>query len=831
MALQEGMDTDAWIDHLYGFKNGEHASLFNLIKTRHALGVGDTIIQELDALEKMSVEEFNENYGTKEHQYTSEEKREVLSKAKKRAQNTLNAIQAVENSTQNKKVWIDKVMSIYNKEDFNYITQEDFAGDLVNQMAYLYSVGLDADERIADLKAQVSELSDMDISYKALEDIFVNIADVNTATKQAEFNDNRREATKNLTKEWRTANPNSFHGDKVFALLQDISRLHKRKAEAAKLYDSLFSPRGIRQFAKFADKLKEAHDAELKARLEEEVENDLNNSKNPQNVDDTINNANSVFGTAEIVKGAVEDNVISALEDAKKIIDSTGNDREAYFNPLLQLLDKYPELFSEVRRIIKEEQGIADFTTVAEMDQEERVLAIEAINALLNNLEQIKKITYNSINPNEPYIDPENPDIESVVFEGIADTMFEEGLVATGNATLLRLFDKEFIDTEPRIGEDGKPIKAQRTNHPNDRAVTNAPEFLNNKQLEEEEHYAIFRIDESVEKNEDGTYNAAPEDILINAYHKDPNTQEETFIGQLPAYKLNEKTNKMPHPQLLALRKLVVARALKPKTEDNTVELRKEKEQILNEIRQIQNTRKENAGTVETLENKKKELESLKEGPKTLEETTQPQAEDYSGKEFTVARLKEIAKEKGITIPSKIKKADLITLLKEYDAAQQPEQEATYSDPQLAAKLEEEISALEEKAQNAVDDNTLQSNIKKLKEKLSSLNKQIRKKAESDFIIPSEESNESNYNKIKQALEELEDIDRNTNRGIILYNKKVKELIDKFGATAVNRVRSIEENFQIIVNQLEEIAVKKQMNIFFDKTAPEGNQFKNNDCK
>lgn len=829
--LQKNMDSAAMVEHLSEFKNNEHASLYSLIRNRHKLGVADTVIQEIEALEKMSVEEFNKNYGTQDTLYDSESKREVLEKAKRRAQNTIEAISMVETSTKDQKVWVDRVQSIFNKEDFKNITQEAFATQVVDQMAYLYSVGLDSNERIEDLKKDIRKYSDNDISYSALEDMIVKVADINNKTLRAEFNDNLKEVTKELKESWRRQNPNNFHADKVLPLLQDISRLHKRKAEAAKLYDSLFSPRGIKTFTKFADKLEELHNEKLKELAEKLAEAEIKNAKNPQNIDDAVNNANSVFGTADIVKGPVEDGVVTGLEDARAIMSEVAYDQETYFNPVLQLLDKYPELFSEVRRIIKEEQGIAEFTTVAEMDQEERVLAVEAIKALLNNLDQIKKITYPHVNPGEPYVDPNNENIDAVVFEGIADTMFEEGIVATGNATLLQLFDKQFINKEARVGPDGKRIKDEKSNHPNDPAVTNAPEFLSNKQLEEEEHYAIFRINKSVERNEDGTFNAKPEDILIDAYHKDPQTGEETFIGQLPAYKLNTITNKMPHPQLLALRKLVVAKALKPKTEDKTPDLRKEKEEIINELRQIQNTRKNNTETVETLENKKKELESLKEGPKTIEETTQPQVEDYSGKEFTVAKLKEIAKEKGIAVPNKIKKADLITLLKEYDAAQKPKQEAAYSDPQLAAKLEEEITTLNEKAKTIVEDSELNSKEKDLKDRLSKLNKRIRKESELDLVIPSEESNESNYDAIKLALEELEDIDQDTTRGKILYNKKVKEITEKFGAEAVARIRTIEANFQAIVNQLEETATKKGWNIFFDESASKGNQFKNNECK
>ena len=88
---------------------------------------------------------------------------------------------------------------------------------------------------------------------------------------------------------------------------------------------------------------------------------------------------------------------------------------------------------------------------------------------------------------------------------------------------------------------------------PIDTDKVNSPDFLNNKQLRDENHYFEFRIQHDNPYNDqEGT---DVDNLAISIIHIDPQTGEETFISMLPAYEEGESAR-----HLKALREEIVRR-------------------------------------------------------------------------------------------------------------------------------------------------------------------------------------------------------------------------------------------------------------------------------
>ena len=74
MAFNTKMDEAASSNNAHAFKNHEHGATFNFIAHRHSLGLDSHIQTDLEEASNISIEKFNELYGTEHIQYSEEDR-------------------------------------------------------------------------------------------------------------------------------------------------------------------------------------------------------------------------------------------------------------------------------------------------------------------------------------------------------------------------------------------------------------------------------------------------------------------------------------------------------------------------------------------------------------------------------------------------------------------------------------------------------------------------------------------------------------------------------------------------------------------------------------
>jgi hypothetical protein len=135
------MDSAAEANDMHDFKNAEHDYLFSYIKNRVDLGLYEDLTMEFEALEKMSLEDFNANYKIEGiSEFTQEDKNKAVKKAKDFAADVQKYTEIV-----------DEIIAYKG-------TNDTVGKELSNTIVHLASSLKNADIREAEMIQQLEEL-------------------------------------------------------------------------------------------------------------------------------------------------------------------------------------------------------------------------------------------------------------------------------------------------------------------------------------------------------------------------------------------------------------------------------------------------------------------------------------------------------------------------------------------------------------------------------------------------------------------------------------------------------------------------------------------------
>jgi hypothetical protein len=703
--FQKNMDDSAYTDNINEFKNQEFNSMFSFVASRHALGISDVIFQELDAMKKLPLEKFNHDYGTDNISFTEESKSEILNKATQRIQSILDGINDIESITNNKKVWVDNILKTFDEGAFNNISKEEFAKGLISQLTYLHSTSINTDERIKEISDIISSKTKGTLSLNKLNDLDASISGVKEGT--ADFKTTSRDTKgrfksvkKEIMDEWKESNPvdYSLHKPYVEALVDDVIKLKKRQIESVKLYNALFTNKGIKEFAKFADILKGEHDKELIKQQKEQLDKDAEQANNPSQVNKVADDEKSVYGNAGIVDKHVNEGVINGLEEYKKTkntLDDQGAPGDVVNSTLLTLLDKHPKMFTYVKKLLEDQIELSGINNVDELfaqdlDGQMQNIILNKLNELLGNLESIKSTFFNNPTPEDPVMngkDNESDALADLRKRSEEGRLFQSGKPSTPIYTILATHDKKFKDGELVRDSKGKPVPHVAIGddfYLVNPAIINDPDFLSNSEIEDSSPEIEFRISETDYNDRAETTN---ENLVIDAVYVDSVTGKETVIGQLPAY-TSEHAD-----QLLELRNAIVERQkkldeLKDKPDG------KKAIALIEKKRKLKESKKSNIEIEKKIESLKQKEFFAREEKETLEATPDIEAQKADiekRRQEELGDLKLSDAESGI---QKLSDAEKQTLIAQQQALlPDPDSVDSYEEYQ---QLEEEIKASKE---------------------------------------------------------------------------------------------------------------------------------------
>jgi hypothetical protein len=809
---QKNMDDAAFEGNVKEFKDAEHDSLFSLVQTRYKNGIGDTVIQDIEAAGELKVDEFNKTYMTEGSEVKNyDEKQKIINKAKERVSSMLNILDEIQESTNTNKSYTDLIENLFKGKELKSIREEEFGQTVVDQLAYLKSASINANERIDSLNDELNKISSSPISFTEVDNLIAEIEGISKEGR-VEFTENFKEAKNKLIEEWRKSNPNSFDKAKAEEIIDDIVSLKKRSAEAAKLYNSLYTKKGIETFAKFSDQLKELADERIQEELEKTLEEDVENAKNSNQVEQLSADETSVTGNNNILDEKVTEDVINGLEEIKKK-EEQGLDNmpyEEYKNTILSTLNKHPKLLALVKEKLKDKFPIGSFKTIDEIldsDLDGTITAsiLNQVQVMLKSLDEYRA-NLNKPNPGEPT--PNGANQDSFLSRVSADTAqktkqswFAKGKKVTALYTIVDTYDSSFDNKNEIVyGPDGKPKPhALRKASPQDLNAINAAEFLNNEMLEKENVEVELRIAED-------RYSEDINDIKIEIIYTHPESNKEYVLGHLPAFK--EGTHDI---QLYKMRKAVVEAEQNQAEQESTTDgkeltkLQKDKQMLQAQLRNAideQDNTEEIREVREVLEDTKKDLEAYTiEGNKKLFGTEdQVMHSNKEGGNFIFHDLIEIDLESK-TVKFKIEEAynpeGLISELsfEEYDKKYLEKDRKEIEN--TIKELEDEI----EKLQSPVTSQKVIDKIDNLKAEIAEINDKIRELGNKDIVDPQDSTSVELFNELDEIME-LSEKERPA---------YLKELGEKYGVESVARAQAISDNFNNIVEQITSSGI----NIFF----------------
>ena len=629
------MDDAAIQGKIKEFKDAEHAQLFSAVYNRVELGLGDTVLQDIDAMEEMSVKDFNSQYAIKDkegavvEEFTEKSKKEALEKAKEFATGVLESAEIVENviANTNPKFFerlYEEVTGreITTKQNVNNILLEQ---GLKEQMVYLNSVVENTNKREKSIINQIEDITSRNGNTKAflnlnkLEEVAVKVAEVQGKESKerfrikAEFVDNASKVKKEILDDFKKNDPNNYSLTKneIEPLIQDILDIKVRRAKAAKLYEGLFSSKGAKTFTNFQEEVMASFEKYTIEQLEKINEEAIKDSKNPSNFRKEKNNEKSLKGKSPIADEAQYESIVEGLKKIERVKNSNA-DATTKTKAILRVLDKHPGMFSElIDRLDKKGLPVGELSTTQEFELIDKEGTF--IDPLLKEIEILQEEIerFEALQSKEGYVADNKEDLEQVqsingtpieeVKENVDDALFNFRALANDYYTMLPTADKELIKTtSDREGgntfinerdEQGNLInKPKDPFSPLNTAVVNNSNFLNNKQLENENHYFEFEI----QKDNDFIESPTSNDIPIAVVYKDSKGNE-TFITRLPAYKDGGAL------QLKELREEIVRRDVEGESTSTNIkneadriqEIKKEKEVIKKKLQENLDAKKE----------------------------------------------------------------------------------------------------------------------------------------------------------------------------------------------------------------------------------------------
>jgi L-rhamnose mutarotase len=555
----------------FTFKNKEFEQTFSHVSTKIKQGIGDTVIQEIEALEQLSLEDFNTQFahpGVKE--FTEETKKEALSKFKNQTKNIIKAHEQVETAFNDTKHLVD-----FARTDFKAIDNPEFFTAIKEQMAFLLASSDNLEMRETELQNEVREKTNGKISPDIVNKLVAQVAKL-TPEGKAEFINSGNELYKAALENWKEEDINSYNTyvDQVKPLLKDLLQIKAKRAESTSLYRALFTKKGANNFATFQDELQAKFNEDVLAKLQEAIAEKLKRAKSSERVVKTASDEASISGSTPAVdaKLAEESDAVDAAlraelnstdpEAVKDVADESELFDKVDSAAMVALLQKNPTLFAEIlNRLANEGNEIYGLSNIDQLDEilatnpdAEALIAgtLAAIlkeNAAAKALKPVVQTFANPLDKDQPA--PKNSDADNFedIFGAKLDevvSIFTKGTNVSEVSIVPITHDKNIVNgkvqRDPATGRFVKKVTDQKV----DTATINSPEFLSNEELANNIKEATLKIAD----NDYNKTNPSVEDIAIDLYHGD------VFIGRLPAFKPGMDAS------LLELRKAVVAQEI-----------------------------------------------------------------------------------------------------------------------------------------------------------------------------------------------------------------------------------------------------------------------------
>ncbi len=385
MTIQSELDKALEEGNIFEYKNQEFNNLHSFVENRYNNEIVDTIFQDLDALDEMSLSDFNETYAYKDQkfQYTAEQKAKIIETARENAKDSIASIEETEAFFNDERVFVDKLFNnkfidkIVSSDQFllnKYLgkqniddTLEDFVENLTfedgtpinlteeqkyevkeaqrkilkSQFALLNASAKNLEKREGQLtdalKAELpnggfsSLLNDANyvrfvtgIETKTLKDSKGNDVDITRMT----FRDAKQKAalaTRLIIADIKENNPEAykFNGKKIDKLVTDIFKIKQRKAKTASLYETLFSQKGATRFLTLKNNLRLEYSKSLLKLIEQQSKERIDNAKSTATIDAQEEQANELDNLNNETGKEIKSYLEEKqIEDLKELIDT-----------------------------------------------------------------------------------------------------------------------------------------------------------------------------------------------------------------------------------------------------------------------------------------------------------------------------------------------------------------------------------------------------------------------------------------------------------------------------------------------------------------------------
>lgn len=405
MQIQKNLDKFAEEENIFEYKNSEFQSIYNFIENRIKNEIGETVFQDIDAIEKMSLEEFNEQFAFKEDnfQFTEETKKKAVESMRTTAESVFKAHEDVNNVISYKRGFIDKLF----KTKFEGLSNEDgfITESLTDQMKFLYASGLNLKKREEELTKRISDLTKGKLNVSELgvklrervrkktkdgktvkeEDtsgyLSQELAGIDPEKGKAVFADQVAELKKMIKDQIKfdreteiEYNKNSVEIDQI---VEDIVKLRDMESKTWEIYKTLFTPKGAKKFAEIKAQLIIHKAIKLQQEQAEQQKEELNKKKSSESVKKTVSNANSTNNNFIVEEKLQEElqEIDSIIQEEKEKQLKNEEEGKAEQNSnlalkILEILSTKPVVFAKIKEIAENS------------DEYETILSNEAVDLL-----------------------------------------------------------------------------------------------------------------------------------------------------------------------------------------------------------------------------------------------------------------------------------------------------------------------------------------------------------------------------------------------------------------------------------------------------------------
>ena len=391
-SIQEDMDKALAKGDIFNYKNKEHEYFYNFVSSRIENGIADTIFQDLDALDKMGLAEFNENYAIKdkEFQYSESQKEKIIETARNNTKNIIKNTEQAQDFLDDQRRFVDKVFNpkylgsssystpvrsalnidqgmasgqgnVDNRlEEFvekqfeeasaeeKFVLKERMKLQLRNQLAFLMSSADNIEKREKELLESLRNLvGEGGLSAFLSDKNFVRFvvgAEATTLTLEdgtevqsndPKFSDNKAKlkfAVSQILADIKQKNPDqyNFAERQIKEIVTDLLKLKDKKAKAAAFYNMLTTEKGAQEFTSYLESQREIMTEQAVQEAIRLQEEKLNSAKSSTTSENVSRNANDLNN---------QKRTAAALALRQKISDKQTKELEEIIDILDQLLE------------------------------------------------------------------------------------------------------------------------------------------------------------------------------------------------------------------------------------------------------------------------------------------------------------------------------------------------------------------------------------------------------------------------------------------------------------------------------------------------------------